>query len=177
MNNKLDFKTLASHLLGEARTFVPGLLPGGKLIGNEWTCADKTGNSGTSMKVNIQSGKWSDFATGEAGGDLISLYAYVKGMKNGEAFKELTGDPGATREEPKKPVSSIKKKTLISQPNTIIKPPMGATKKFPQASKVYKYTDFDGELLFYVERIDKSDGSKIMRPYSYDKSVSLQLSS
>jgi len=168
MANDYDFKTLASNLLGEARTFVPSILPGGKMIGNEWTCADKYGQAGSSMKVNIQTGKWSDFAVGEAGHDLISLYAYVNDMNNGQAFRDLTGDQGRFEKTKTKPVKSLPQKPLSLGPN-IVKPPLGATKKFPSSSTVYKYTDIDGELMFYVERIDKVDGSKVMRPYSYLK--------
>jgi hypothetical protein len=35
--------------------------------------------------VNTTTGRWSDFATGNAGGDLISLAAYLFRSKQGEA--------------------------------------------------------------------------------------------
>ena len=32
-----------------------------------------------------------DFATGDEGGDAISLYAYLNGLKQGEAAQQLAG--------------------------------------------------------------------------------------
>ena len=42
-----------------------------------------------SFKVNLRSGKWSDFATGDKGGDPISLAAYLHGLGQGEAARRL----------------------------------------------------------------------------------------
>ncbi len=38
-----------------------------------------------SFKVNLHTGKWSDFATGERGGDLVSLAAFIFGLRQNEA--------------------------------------------------------------------------------------------
>ncbi|MDA0781242.1 MAG: toprim domain-containing protein [Rickettsiales bacterium] len=45
-----------------------------------------------SFKVNLVSCEWSDFATGDAGGDLVSLYAYLKGISQYQAARELLGN-------------------------------------------------------------------------------------
>jgi len=37
----------------------------------------------------MQNFKWADFSTNDKGGDIISLYAYVKGMSQLTAAKEL----------------------------------------------------------------------------------------
>lgn len=160
-----DFETLARNLLGEGLSFISSLLPGGKLIGREWTCGDKTGSDGNSLKVNISTGKWSDFATGDSGGDLISLYAYVKGLTNGEAYRELDGsvDLGLTKQS--KP-SAVVNKPMSLDPN-IVKPPANARKTFLSTQTVYNYKDINNELMFYVERIDKPDGGKIFKPHCY----------
>ena len=42
-----------------------------------------------SFKVNLRSGVWSDFATGDAGGDPISLFAYLNGLSQLEAARSL----------------------------------------------------------------------------------------
>jgi hypothetical protein len=42
-----------------------------------------------SFKVNRFNGKWCDFATGDKGGDPISLVAYVEGITQGEAARRL----------------------------------------------------------------------------------------
>lgn len=50
------------------------------------TRADK--NLG-SFKINLHNGMWSDFATKDSGGDPVSLYAYLFGLRQFAAAKEL----------------------------------------------------------------------------------------
>ncbi len=38
-----------------------------------------------SFKVNLKNGRWGDFSNGDGGGDLISLAAYLFGLKQSEA--------------------------------------------------------------------------------------------
>src|SRR5688500_12198834 len=47
----------------------------GRVYGHEFKIGDLQGNAGDSLSINIRSGKWSDFAIGQKGGDPISLYA------------------------------------------------------------------------------------------------------
>jgi hypothetical protein len=42
-----------------------------------------------SFKVNLRTGRWADFATGDKGGDVISLLAYLKGISQSEAARHL----------------------------------------------------------------------------------------
>jgi len=42
-----------------------------------------------SFKINLVTGRWSDFASGDKGGDPISLAAYVFGLSQGEAARRL----------------------------------------------------------------------------------------
>lgn len=42
-----------------------------------------------SFKVNLASGRWGDFATGDKGGDLIALAAYLFQLDQGEAAHRL----------------------------------------------------------------------------------------
>ena len=66
-----------------ALTYLPSLVrtwaPDGRMHGAEWVARNPTRpdrNPG-SFSVNVRSGKWCDFATGDAGGDPISLAAYL----------------------------------------------------------------------------------------------------
>ena len=66
-------------------------LPDGRRMGREWvarnpTRADKRAGS---FKINIQTGKWADFTTGDKGGDPVSLYAYLTGRSQLEAARDL----------------------------------------------------------------------------------------
>ncbi len=86
-----------------ARPHLPELcrrwLPGGRLMGHEWTCGSLSGEVGTSCKVNIRTGKWADFASGDKGGDAVSLCAAVHRLSQLEAAQRLAkmlGMGGAT---------------------------------------------------------------------------------
>ena len=42
-----------------------------------------------SFRVNVNTGKWADFAMGDAGGDVVSLAAYLSGTSQVEAARAL----------------------------------------------------------------------------------------
>src|SRR6202044_3039828 len=42
-----------------------------------------------SFSINYRTGQWGDFATGDKGGDFVSLVAYIKSIEQSEAAKEL----------------------------------------------------------------------------------------
>ncbi|NOD97173.1 hypothetical protein GS610_08120 [Ruegeria sp. HKCCD6228] len=49
-----------------------------------------------SFLLNTRTGRWSEFATGDKGGDVISLVAYLRGCKQIEAAKGLASMLGVT---------------------------------------------------------------------------------
>jgi hypothetical protein len=71
-------------------------LPDGKRMGSEWLARNPTRPDRTlgSFKVNLISGRWADFATGDAGGDLISLRAYLDGTSQRNAALRLVRELG-----------------------------------------------------------------------------------
>lgn len=78
-----------------ARSALPAILaqwlPDGRREGREWvarnpTRADKRPGS---FKVNMATGRWADFASGDKGGDPISLAAYLAGIGQAEAARRL----------------------------------------------------------------------------------------
>ena len=42
-----------------------------------------------SFSINTRTGLWADFATGDKGGDIVSFYAYLHGVSQIEAAREL----------------------------------------------------------------------------------------
>lgn len=88
-NYKRDYFAEAHKLLTNQgyRSYIQQLLPAGKVQGNEYVVKNPTRNDNTagSFSINLNTGKWSDFATNDAGNDLISLTAYVKGISKIEA--------------------------------------------------------------------------------------------
>ena len=81
----IDFERVSGMTLPHLETLLPELLPGGRLIGREYTCGDLSGGSGDSLKVNIDNGRWADFADTVKGGDPVSLVAAVRNCGQGEA--------------------------------------------------------------------------------------------
>lgn len=67
------------------------VLPGGKTIGRELVALNprRADRRAGSFKVNRYNGKWCDFATGDKGGDPISLVAYLAGVSQLEAARLL----------------------------------------------------------------------------------------
>lgn len=81
----IQFGPLREALLADAENLVPRWLPGGKFDGHEYRCADLSGGHGHSCSVNVKSGSWGDFATGDQGNDLIGLYAAIHDLSNAKA--------------------------------------------------------------------------------------------
>ncbi|MEP1332025.1 MAG: hypothetical protein ABJK43_04935 [Lentilitoribacter sp.] len=83
----IDFSSIAASLLPQARSIVPELLPNGKRIGHEWSARNpnRVDRQLGSFLVNLNTGVWADFATGDKGGDLISLAAYIDQSSQAEA--------------------------------------------------------------------------------------------
>ena len=82
---------------------LPGLLqhwlPGGRAIGGEWIARNPTRDDlrPGSFKINMSTGRWADFATHDAGGDVVSLYAYLNRLSQLEAARALIAEWGATQ--------------------------------------------------------------------------------
>ncbi|WP_286131263.1 hypothetical protein [Loktanella sp. 5RATIMAR09] len=71
-------------------------LPDGRKQGQEWVALNPTRSDrhAGSFKINMITGQWADFATGDKGGDPVSLYAYLKGMRQGDAARALSQEWG-----------------------------------------------------------------------------------
>lgn len=84
---KITFERIADAALASAERIVERWLPDGRREGREWVAINPTRTDAKkgSFKVNLQNGRWSDFATGDGGGDLISLAAYIHKLKQGDA--------------------------------------------------------------------------------------------
>ena len=86
-----DFKNIADLAKSSSQTVVSYLCPHGKREGHEWVALNPTRpDTGLgSFKINLRTGKWADFSTGDRGGDLIALWAYIKGIGQYEAMQQI----------------------------------------------------------------------------------------
>lgn len=92
---------VADALARDARGVAAMLLPDGKEASGEWCVGSVAGEPGKSLKVRINGGKvgtWKDFADGQ-GGDLLDLWAAVKGQSIGEALGDACDYLGVKRQE------------------------------------------------------------------------------
>jgi len=83
-------KEVAQRLADQAEGVCRRLLPRGKQQGAEWLVGGVDGEAGQSLRIHLsgaKSGVWCDFAVGSSG-DLLDLWAAVKGLSIGEAIRE-----------------------------------------------------------------------------------------
>ena len=90
-HGSLDFESIKAASMSKIEWLVFKWLQHGKQVGNEWVTTNPTRNDTRpgSFKINLITGVWSDFATGDTGGDMIDLYAYLKGLSILEAAKDV----------------------------------------------------------------------------------------
>jgi hypothetical protein len=160
----LLFDQLGRQLLASSLSFLREWLPLGRLKGGEYQVGSLAGEGGDSLSINIKSGKWSDFATGERGGDLISLYAGVKSISQVQAFKELSSDCAPTLPPPKslgaqpavfKPFIPTKKPDSINHPHR------------GKPDSIWAIRNPEGKVVCYTCRYNKENGGKDVVTYSY----------
>ena len=160
-NNSIDFEEINAKLLTNIEGYCHQWLPGGKVKSGQYRIGGIDGSLGSSMSINIRTGQWYDHATEDKGGDLISLFAAVHNLTQGEAAKELEGTVNIVRLHPKlKP-----KKPVVSESDwehALTKPTTPAPEHWEhgEPSKVYRYSDTGGNPIGVIMRWDLPDGSK-----------------
>jgi hypothetical protein len=87
----VDFERVNRAALAVLPALLARWLPDGQKIASEWVARNprRADRHLGSFKVNVRTGRWADFATGVKGGDVISLAAYLAGLGQVEAAREL----------------------------------------------------------------------------------------
>jgi hypothetical protein len=87
VQRRIAFRRIADVALGRADVIVRRWLPDGRRDGTEFVSRNPTraDRKRGSFKVNLGTGKWGDFATGDRGGDLVSLAAYLFKLSQADA--------------------------------------------------------------------------------------------
>jgi hypothetical protein len=94
MKASFDFARVNAAALAALPAVLSRLLPGGKIDGREFIALNPRRNDNRlgSFKIRLsgsRAGSWADFATGDRGGDCVSLVAYVENVPQGEAARML----------------------------------------------------------------------------------------
>lgn len=182
MRAQVDFRRIADAALGQSVVLLGRWLPGGKVDGREFKALNPTRADSKvgSFSVNLDTGKWGDFATDDAGLDLISLYAYLHSLPQLEAAREVAAQMGMSVDDCKMDMQqTVKNKEdvgadvgadvrsgwipLLPAPDDAGLPPVAHPVRGRPEMR-WKYFSADGHLLGVVYRFKTSDGGKEVLP-------------
>lgn len=186
-----NFRTIAAASLSSFDAVADWLgIGGGKNQGREYLPINPTraDTKPGSFTINRDSGAWADFASGDKGGDLVSLTAYLRGLKQGEAAELLaaflgieTGDASkraatCAREDGKGQVSTVQKKShggpesttdgdicIMPVPSDAPMPP-AAHPRHGRPAMRWAYSTIDGAVNFYHDRYEIKGERKQFAP-------------
>lgn len=188
-----DFAALAAALLDRAESLLTQWLPDGVRRGHEYVCAGLGGGKGGSLSINLNTGVWCDFATDDKGGDLISLYAAIHGLNNGQAARALMAELGWQRSHmtlrprtpaaagdprPEPPADDEAPPGATPRRKSLWRPivPVPASAPAPtfehwerrreDIERTWEYR-FEGELYGHVVRFRTSGGGKEILPHTW----------
>ncbi|NQV76876.1 MAG: hypothetical protein HQ490_00790, partial [Lutibacter sp.] len=152
---KRDYFAEAHQLLKQQgfSNYIERLLPAGKYQGNEYVVKNPTrfDSKAGSFSINVITGKWSDFATGDAGNDLIALTAYVKGISNVEACFYI-GVPQSENTNPKGNIAEFPKPFVTAETNITDDDILEATQVKSSSTK----SEEDVEIEYTPEKIGEA---------------------
>lgn len=162
-------------------------LSGGKNQGREYLPINptRTDTKPGSFTINRDSGAWADLACDAKGGDMVSLVAYVHGIKQGEAAARLAQflgieqpnaskrarnderEAGSTKRSaaPKKPHGGLESASggdicIMPVPDDAPAPPTSHM-RHGKPSHRWQYRAADGKLNYYVDRWEpKAEGER-----------------
>ena len=91
ITGSLDFAAINAAALRDLPNLLGRWLPDGRRVGREYVARNprRADRHTGSFKVNLQSGRWADFATDDRGSDPVSLTAFLFGLTQGEAARRL----------------------------------------------------------------------------------------
>jgi len=99
----MDANQIKSMLNDRAASVAQHLFPSGRLNGANWETGNLQGEKGDSLKICVAGGKigvWKDFASGEAGSNLLELWIKARRMDFKSAVGEARDWLGVSRDAP-----------------------------------------------------------------------------
>jgi len=149
-------KQVAASALNRIDAILARWLPNGNQHGHEYKALNPTRHDSKkgSFSVNTSNGRWADFATGDKGGDLVALVAYLENCKQSEASKlliEFLGLSEGVSQETEKEKPQIPDRPITPIPARVDSLP-AAHYRHGKIVKAWPYHNEKGELLFYQTR-------------------------
>ena len=165
------FDRVNSAALPLAETLLARWLPGGRRDGDEYIALNPTrdDNALGSFRINITSGKWLDFATNDKGGDLVALRAFILGVPQIEAARDIAETLGIETEPTSAQTKQAAARPVKSSADAPMKQTAGGAsggQSIPDTAptKKWEYINENDESVMFVFRWDLPDGKKIIRP-------------
>ena len=157
----MNYEAIANAALSRSDSIVTSLFPQGKRQGDEYVAINpkRPDKSLGSFSINLRTGKWGDFATGDSGGDLVSLLAYRDGCSQSEAAKRLADKLGVTGDNNTAKPDRDTWQPITPVPANAPSPP----EKHPRYGKPamrWLYRDEQEQPLFWVYRFEFPDTVK-----------------
>jgi hypothetical protein len=89
--HRIDFARVNRAALARLDEILRRWLPDGRVEGNEYAALNprRLDRQLGSFKINIKTGKWADWSSGDKGGDPVSLTAFLFGLSQAEAARRL----------------------------------------------------------------------------------------
>jgi hypothetical protein len=148
-----NIKSAAELLLHSAPQKLAEWFPSGKLHGYEFKVGNLRGDPGNSLSVNILTGIWEDFSTGEKGPDLIRLYALKHNMPDNEVAELFLPENKKSNDLTYLSGNECKKIPFHKRLNM-----------YP--TETYCYRDESGKVVGYVGRFDLGDTAKRKKEFA-----------
>ena len=97
---QIDFETINRTALARLPDLCSRWLPDGRRRGHEFVARNprRADRRAGSFSVNLSTGRWADFAVGARGGDPVSLAAYLSGLGQVDAARQLADMLGVHHE-------------------------------------------------------------------------------
>lgn len=165
MSSAPDIRAVARSALARAEELLPAWLPGGRFQGREYICANLAGGTGGSLSINVETGAWSDFATGDRGTDLVGLFAAINHMDQGGAARELARLLGVNGDARKAPQARKADKDdwtpVLPVPNDAPEPDFRHSRLGDPVAH-WTYRNGQGRILGYVARFETDRGKEVL---------------
>jgi putative DNA primase/helicase len=170
MRNRIHFDAINDNARACLESLVREWLPQGHKEGNEYKVGSLAGEPGRSLSINLRTGVWTDFASGDVGSDPVSLLAAIRGAGQAEAARELaerlgTGiaSAGVSAPAKDKPAEWV---PIVPVPENAPEPTFQHY-KFGAPTARWAYRTAEGGLIGYIVRFELADGGKDVVPRSY----------
>lgn len=159
-----DFNELSEKALPYIESICRELFPSGKKSGKEYKIGSISGESGTSLSINTQTGMWADFAADEKGG-ILRLVQLARNTDIKAAAEWLADRIGSA------PVMAPSKSEVWVPMPFAPSVPTDAdfVKKGRKPSAVWEYLGKNKEIRGYAVRFDSASGKEVL-PLTWCKS-------